>query len=192
MTIATWRTNISLAVAVVVVACLASHGSTHAQDRTKMVPAPPPAAPAQPAPAQPGTQTGQQGPAWTVQCANPGAGLQCKALQTILMAETRQLLLAVSVNKSAEGKNGAMLLHLPHGLFNPAGVTMAVDDAPAETLQIQTCDANGCYAGTPITPDKLAAMTKGTKLNVTFEDLKRQKITVPLPLKGFEDAYKKL
>ena len=37
-----------------------------------------------------------------------------------------------------EGKNVAMLLHLPHGLFNPAGVTMGIDWAKAETLAIQT------------------------------------------------------
>ena len=127
-----------------------------------------------------------------MQCSNTGKGMECKAHQTIVMTKTRQLLLAVSVSKPAEGKDGAMLLHLPHGLFNPAGVTLAVDEPKAEVLQIQTCDAKGCYAGAPITPEKLAAMSKGTKLNVVFQDLKKQQITVPVPLKGFEDAYKKL
>lgn len=108
------------------------------------------------------------------------------------MAKTRQLLLAVSVNKPGGGKDGAMLIQLPHGLFNPAGITLAVDEQKAETLEIQTCDPKGCYAGAPITPERLAAMTKGTKLNVVFQDLKKQKITVPVPLKGFEEAYKKL
>ena len=71
-------------------------------------------------------------------------------------------------------------------------MTVAIDDGKPETLQIQTCDAKGCYAGAPLTQEKLGAMSKGQKLNVVFQDLKKQKITVPVPLKGFEDAYKKL
>ena len=101
-------------------------------------------------------------------------------------------MLSISVSKPTGGKNAAMLLQLPHGLFNPAGVAMGIDGAKPETLAIQTCDAKGCYAGAPITPDKLTAMSKGSKLNVTFQNLKKQKIVVPVPLKGFAEAYKKL
>ncbi len=109
-----------------------------------------------------------------------------------MLGKKRKLLLSISVSKPTRGKNAAMLLQLPHGLFNPAGVTMGVDGARAETLAIQTCDAKGCYAGAPITSKKLTAMGKGTKLNVTFQNLKKQKIVVPVPLKGFAEAYKKL
>ena len=88
--------------------------------------------------------------------------------------------------------NGAMLFHLPHGLFIPAGVTMDIDGTKIETLAIQTCDAKGCYAGAPLTPDKIAAMNKGAKLNVAFQTLKKQKIVVPVALKGFAATYKQL
>ncbi len=115
-----------------------------------------------------------------------------KATQTMVLGKTRQLLLSISVSKPTEGKNAAMLLQLPHGLFNPAGVTLGIDGAKPETLVIQTCDARGCYAGAPITPEKLSAMRAGAKLNVTFQILKKQKIVVPVPLKGFAEAYKKL
>ncbi len=134
----------------------------------------------------------QKAPGWSVRCTNPGKGLTCKATQTIVLGKTRKLLLSISVSKPKEGKNAAMLLHLPHGLFNPAGVTMGIDGAKPETLVIQTCDAKGCYAGAPITREKLTAMTTGAKLNVTFQNLKKQKIVVPVPLKGFAQAYKKL
>lgn len=42
-----------------------------------------------------------------------------------------------------------------------------------------------------MTPEKIAAMSSDTKLNVVFQDLKKQNITVPLPLTGFADAFKK-
>ena len=109
-----------------------------------------------------------------------------------MLGKKRKLLLSISVSKPTGGKNAAMLLQLPHGLFNPAGVTMGVDGAKPETFAIQTCDAKGCYAGVPLTPEKLAAMSGGSKLNVTFQNLKKQKIVVPVPLKGFAEAYKKL
>jgi invasion protein IalB len=41
-------------------------------------------------------------------------------------------------------------------------------------------------------PDKLAAMTKGGKPNVTIQDLKRQQVKAPRPLKGFEEGSRKL
>ena len=134
----------------------------------------------------------QKAPGWSVRCTNPGKGLTCKATQTIVLGKKRKLLLSISLSKPTEGKNAVMLLRLPHGLFNPAGVLMGVDGAKAETLAIQTCDAKGCYAGAPVTPKKLAAMNTGTKLNVTFQNLKKQKIVVPVPLTGFAEAYKKL
>jgi invasion protein IalB len=137
-------------------------------------------------------EAAQQPPGWTVRCDNAGQGLACKAIQTIVLAKTRQLLLSVSVSKPADGPDMTMLLQLPHGLFNPAGVTVAVDAAKPQTLDIQTCDNKGCYAGTPIKANEIAAMKSGQKLNVVFQDLKKQNITVPVPLKGFDEALKKL
>ncbi len=132
------------------------------------------------------------GGAWEVQCAQGGAVPACKATQTIVVAETRQLLLAVSVSKAAADQNSPMLVHLPHGLFIPAGVTVGLDGGAADKLDVQTCDAQGCYAGVGLAPDKIAAISKGSQLKITFEDLKKQKIVVAVPLNGFQAAYKKL
>jgi invasion protein IalB len=169
-----------------VVACV---GAAQAQTTLEKAPAAPKTAPAQ-QPAAPATPPPAQ--AWAVDCTDGGQGLACKAVQTIVLANTRQLLLSVSVSKPEADKNAAILLRLPLGLFNPAGVTMGVDEAAPEALQIQTCDTEGCYAGAALTPEKIAAMSKGTKLSVIFQDLKKQQIVVPVPLKGFEAALKKL
>ena len=180
-----WRAAPFKAVAVLaLVACIGSAHAQTTQEKTSPAPKSPPAQ--QAPPAQPPAQ------AWSVDCADTGQGLACKAVQTIVLAETRQLLLSVAVSKPEGDKGAAMLLHLPLGLFNPAGVTIGIDDAAPEAQQIQTCDNQGCYAGAALTPEKLAAMSKGTILKVAFEDLKKQKIVVPVPLKGFEAAFKKL
>lgn len=143
-------------------------------------------------PAEMVQQAPWQAPGWSVQCDDAGKRQTCKATQSIILVKTHELLLAVSINKPAGSKSGAMLLQLPLGLYNPAGVSVAVDAAKPETLQIQTCGAKGCYAGAPLPPEKLTAFTKGTELNVVFKDLKKQDIKLRVPLKGFDEAFKKL
>jgi invasion protein IalB len=44
----------------------------------------------------------------------------------------------------------------------------------------------------PVGKDMLAALQKAEKLIVTFQDLQKQTITVPMPLAGFAEAYQKL
>lgn len=145
----------------------------------------------QAAPAAPqDTQKAKAG--WTVHCGNAGQGLVCKAVQSVALVKTGQFVASVTVSKPAADKNGRILLRIPLGVFNPAGVTMSVDDGKPEALQIQTCDAKGCYAGGLITPEKLAAMRKGAALKLVFQNLQKKAITVPVPLKGFEAAYAKL
>lgn len=165
-----------------------------AQDKEAKPAAAPAAAPSATASPQ---ETGalpsqQQAPGWAVQCANPGKGLSCRASQTIIVAKTRKLLAQISVSKPEAGKDAAMMLQLPLGLYNPAGVTLSVDDQKPEVLPIQTCDAKGCYAGAPVTAERLSALSKGTKLSIAIQDLNKKQIAIPVPLKGFEDAFKKL
>lgn len=131
-------------------------------------------------------------PGWSVRCDNGAKGLVCKAVQTIVLAKTRQLLLAVSISKANEDRTVPVLLQLPHGLFNPAGVTITLDEAKPQKLEIQTCDAKGCYAGTALSAETVAAMLKGQKLSVVFQDLKKQNITIPVPLNGLGEAIAKL
>ena len=173
---------------------LALAPSVVAQEKGKTPPAAgPPAVPAPPAPTTaPPAQPEQPAVNWTVNCESAGSGLECKASHVIVTAQTRQLVLAVTVSKPAGGNDGAMLFRLPHGLFNPAGITLAIDDQKPDRIDIQTCDATGCYAGAPLPPERLAGMTGGTSLKIVFQDLKKQNITVTVPLKGFDEAFKKL
>ena len=143
---------------------------------------------------RPGDAKGQAAPkpGWAVSCNNPGTGLTCAAGQTIVAAGTNKMLLRVTVSKAASDPNAGMMIHLPHGLFNPAGVSVRVDEQKPETIQIQTCDGAGCYAGLPVTAERLKALRNGTVLNIQFQDLRKNNITVPVPLLGFADAYAKL
>jgi invasion protein IalB len=73
-------------------------------------------------------------------------------------------------------------VQLPLGVLLTAGATFQVDDNTAQRLNFRACDRNGCYANAPVTPEMLATLKSGKQL----------KITVPLSLNGFDDAYAKM
>ena len=139
----------------------------------------------------PSKEASPKADAWLMRCDNAGKEFECSLSQTILLQKTGQRLLSVVVRKPPKGEGTALMLHLPYGLHFPSGITVRVDAGKVETLQVQTCDEKGCYAGAPIAADRLSAMQSGEKLVVGFKDLKQQSINVPVPLAGFAEAYKK-
>jgi hypothetical protein len=72
------------------------------------------------------------------------------------------------------------------------GTKLQVDDAKATSLPIQTCEATGCYASAPIAPDLLAGLKSGKQLKVSFQNLAKETITIPMPLTDFAAAYDKI
>lgn len=131
-------------------------------------------------------------PGWSVNCNDRGKGLECKAEQTITFRKTRQRLLTVSVGRTDKAKTGTALIHLPYGLYLPEGVQFGIDAGKPQSLPVQTCDAGGCYAAAVLGAKDLKAMRSGKNLAVTFANLEKRKITVEMPLAGFDAAFKKL
>ena len=84
------------------------------------------------------------------------------------------------------------LVQLPLGLNLPAGAKLQVDDGKVVDLQVQTCEARGCYASTPIAPELLAALKSGKQLKVSFQNLAKETISIPMPLADFAAAYDKI
>jgi invasion protein IalB len=150
-------------------------------------PAPPAAAPADNANTPPP-------PGWVTRCgsANRDAPLECAVEQNAVLPRTGQLVIAVNIRVPADTRTPSALIQLPLGLNIPNGAKLQVDDGKATDLQIQTCEARGCYAGTAIAPDLLAAMKSGKQLKVSFQNLNKETLTVPLPLADFAAAYEKI
>jgi invasion protein IalB len=133
-------------------------------------------------------------PGWIARCASASrdAPLECAMEQNAVLPRTGQLVIAVNIRVPADSHTPSALIQLPLGLNIPAGAKLQVDDGNAVDLQIQTCEARGCYAGTAIAPDLLAAMKSGKQLKVSFQNLNRETLTVPLPLADFAAAYEKI
>ena len=149
------------------------------------------AAVAQEAPAAP---PAQQQDNWVSRCVASArqAALECSIEQRLIMQNTSQLVAAVTVRMPADTGKPVMMLQMPLGLYLPAGITIDIDAASEQRFELQTCDNNGCYAGAPVSDELLASMTRGQKLNLRFQNLNRQPITVSATLVGFTAAYQRI
>jgi len=69
---------------------------------------------------------------------------------------------------------------------------MQVDNNKAQSFGVQTCDLNGCYADTQMSKELINELMGGKQLTITFENTSREKITVPLALSNFSEAYNRI
>ena len=188
------KISIKTAICVAIVA-VGSIGLSHAQQAQKSKAAPPtptatpatPAAPqAEPAPAAP--------PGWNVRCSSVSraAPLECAMEQTAVLTKTGQLIVLVNIRVPSDTRAPVALVQLPLGLHLPGGAKVQVDEGKTVDLQIQTCENRGCYAGSTIAPDLLADLKSGKQLKVSFQNLGKETITIPIPLTDFAAAYDKI
>jgi invasion protein IalB len=187
------RISAKLAILGAIVA-FASTPLSHAQQAAKSKTAPhtaqtatSPAPPQAPANAPPP-------PGWAARCSSPSrdAPLECAIEQTAVLTKTGQLIVLVNVRVPSDTHTPVALVQLPLGLDLPAGAKLQVDDGKSIDLQVQTCENRGCYASTPIAPDVLTALRSGKQLKVSFQNLGKETISIPIPLADFAAAYDKI
>jgi invasion protein IalB len=182
--------------AVMAMAAFASIGLGRAQQAPKSKTAPPPAAPTTPPSATPPADAAAASPppGWAVRCSSASreAPLECAMEQSAVLSKTGQLVVLVNVRVPSDTHAPVAMVQLPLGINLPGGAKLQVDDGKATDLQIQTCENRGCYAGAAITPDLLTALKSGKQLNLSFQNLAKETITIPMPLTDFAAAYDKI
>jgi invasion protein IalB len=183
---------ITVAVTLAVIFSLPGLGNAQAP-KAKSGPAAP-VAQATPAPAAPPTEAAPAPPGWVARCASAsrGAPLECAVEQTAVLTKTGQLIVLINIRVPGDTHAPVAVIQLPLGLNLPAGAKLQVDDGKTTDLQIQTCEQRGCYVNTPIAPDLLAAMKTGKQLKVSFQNLAKEAIAIPMPLTDFAAAYEKI
>lgn len=160
---------------------------------------PPPAAQAAPArPAQAAqadaAPASAPAPGWLARCTSTSrdAPLECAIEQTAVLTKTGQLIVLINIRVPADTHTPVVAIQLPLGLNLPVGAKLQVDEGKTIDLQIQTCEQRGCYVNTPIPADMLAAMKTGKQLKVSFQNLAKETIAIPMPLTDFAAAYDKI
>jgi invasion protein IalB len=178
-----------LAVAILLIAVLASAGHAQTAPKAKGTASPP----AAPAAADQGATSPPQ-PGWAARCSSVSrdAPLECAIEQTAVLSKTGQLIVLVNIRVPSDTRAPIMLAQLPLGLNLPAGAKIQIDDGKTVDLQIQTCESRGCYASTPVAPDMLTTLKAGKQLKLSFQTMTKETITVPMPLGDFAAAYDKI
>ena len=184
--------KISTALAFALAVTFAASGAGQAQapkaksaPPAQAAPSPTPPAQADAAPAPPG---------WIARCTSLSrdAPLECAIEQTAVLTKTGQLIVLINIRVASDTRTPIAVIQLPLGLNLPVGAKLQVDDGKTADLQIQTCEQRGCYANTPIAADMLTAMKSGKQLKVSFQNLAKEVISIPMPLTDFAAAYDKI
>jgi invasion protein IalB len=170
----------------------ASHAQQAAKSKNAPHAAPTTATPA--ADAAPAAAAAAPQPGWAVRCSSASreAPLECAMEQTAVLSKTGQLIVLVNIRVPSDTRVPVAMVQLPLGLNLPGGAKLQVDDGKTADLQIQTCENRGCYAGAAIAPDVLAALKSGKELKLSFQNLAKETITIPMPLTDFAAAYDKI
>ena len=144
--------------------------------------------------ADPAKQKGDQRRAWASTCTSTGRSspLECALEQRVIARETGQVLGMITIRLPSETKKPVSMIQVPLGLFLPAGVNVDVDGDMAQNFPFQTCNANNCFVGFPISDALLERMLNGGKFNITFQYLNKKPATLPMSLEGFTDAYNRI
>lgn len=175
----------------VLLTVFAAAGSGHAQTaKGKNAPAPVPAA----APPAPQGDAAGNNTGWVARCtsASRDAPLECAMEQTAVLTKTGQLIVLVNIRVPGDTRTPVALIQLPLGLNLPAGAKLQVDDGKAVDVPIQTCEARGCYINAPITADVVAQLKSGKQLKVSFQNLGKETISIPMPLADFATVYDRI
>ncbi len=175
----------------VLLTVFAAAGPGHAQaPKGKNAAAPVPAAAP---PAAQGDASGNN-TGWVARCtsASRDAPLECAMEQTAVLTKTGQLIVLVNIRVPGDTRTPVALIQLPLGLNLPAGAKLQVDDGKVVDVPIQTCEARGCYINAPIAADVLTQLKSGKQLKVSFQNLGKETINIPMPLTDFATVYDKI
>jgi invasion protein IalB len=128
---------------------------------------------------------------WEPRCTSAGrtAPATCTLEQRLVVQETGQAFLTLTVRVPAEPRRPFLAVQMPLGLHLPSGLTLKVDAGKPLMLAIERCDQNGCYAGQPVADELLAAMKAGQTLNVAMRAGDGQELSLEVPLAGFARGY---
>lgn len=173
-------------------------GPALAQD-DPAAPAPKPAPAAKPAakPAQAATAAGSNTtpqisgpqPEWVKLCSSdPQTKKEICQTSRDLRAETGQTLASVAIREDKGGKR-LMIMAIPPGMQIQPGVRVVIDQQAPVLAKFSVCFPNVCLVETEATDTLLAAMKKGTTLNLQALNVQARGVVFPISLSGFGKAF---
>lgn len=127
---------------------------------------------------------------WQPRCVSEGrtAPAQCSLSYGVFMRETQRLLFGLSFSVGSEGGPVSFNVTGPLGFNLPDGIIVALDDSPVLTLQVQSCDTQGCHATSELSGDTLDLLLAASAMTLLYTPEIGQQRSVPVPLTGLSDG----
>ncbi len=110
---------------------------------------------------------------------------RCRIAQSVLSERGDQRVLLVRVY----GKPSTMMVSTPHSIFLKPGLSYQAEEGPQRFAPFETCNEEGCHLGVQLDDDLLAEMRGAKRLLFSFFDGAAHRVTLPLSLDGFGEAY---
>lgn len=131
---------------------------------------------------------------WISRCVTNARAVapECVAEQAMTLVSNGQTVMAVVVRIAPENRAPTIQLQLPHGTYLPGGVKLRTDTGVGLDLVFQMCDQRGCFTGNPVSPELLAALKSGQRLEATVQNMAREQQLLSMPLEGFAAAYERV
>jgi invasion protein IalB len=131
---------------------------------------------------------------WTKVCGkDPNANTEICYTTRDFVSDQGQPVLAAAVYDVKGGPNGqnakVVRFLMPLGLMLRPGIRFGVDQGQPTPGQYALCFPNGCFAEAPVKDETIAAMKKGTSLNVSVQNQVGREVTFAVPLEGFGKAF---
>lgn len=114
---------------------------------------------------------------------------ECRLQTSAVLTGKGQRLVDFSIQIPDENAQPVMMLRVPLEVSLNDGIAMQVDEGKLFSYSFQSCNNSGCYVGSPLDKDLLAAMIKGNNIAVSFKNTVKNDISLTLPLTGFGEAY---
>ncbi len=131
---------------------------------------------------------------WSIHCVEqqkkdrPG----CFLYQNLFDKKQKKLVMRIAIGFLEKKNEPVAMLTLPLGVGLRAGVLIKIDDNKGGEAPYEYCDRVGCRVTMKLAEEVVKSMREGKTMNISFATIQRQKVTVPVSLKGFDKAYEQV
>ena len=132
---------------------------------------------------------------WSISCEQVEGGEpaeQCFIVQQRILKEGGGTVLMIHAGYPGSGEELFAQFTLPLGILLPLGMELQIDELDVKRFPIQTCGPNGCKTMVKMDESLLGALKTGAEAKITFYDIARTPVTIPISLNGFTAALRAL
>lgn len=131
---------------------------------------------------------------WSSSCSSAGRSepLDCTMQQRVVVTQTGQLLVALTIRVSQAGTQPRLVAQVPFGLELSDGLKILLAEAAIGHLPFRTCNDGGCYAEAAVSDEMIAQLSANKTVDVAIRDVAGREIKIPVSLSGFADAFARI